>query len=463
MSFRKDMKINAIGTLFTSVLRVATVSTIATQIGADKFGVFIVSAIYVEVLIGLLLFGIPAILTRYISYINCSFNKRQFFSYIYNRCLILLPTIGVFSLFIAAFVIKLDAIDVVLFGLWSILTASGALAVAYHHGRMEFTQASLASAGGAGVTLSIVVFSGTTLDLTTVFGAMALGSCAQLIPALLSRQSPYQNSVAQSAMPSARRLTAFGGNLAIGSLSALILWNRGEVIALELVLSNEQIGVYGAVVTITGMVWRASALIQGPATPHLSKLIAQKDPQDINEFCINITKKAMFMSVSTSLFIIFFSSEIVSFIFGPQFKDAEDLLIWVAPATALAGMGVINQLIVFETNGRFVLIIHTISIIMLSILIATIVKNYDIVGAIVSRIFILYFITISALAWLFKLEYFYLLKSLAVLVVSLVILLFSALISVSFDLLIFHRFLIFVALSLFLSKLLVFGFPKKVR
>jgi O-antigen/teichoic acid export membrane protein len=184
-------------------------------------------------------------------------------------------------------------------------------------------------------------------------GALAVGALVCGIGLLTTEGARYTAPPNARPLSPLKDLREYAANTWVGSLSATLLWTRGEIGVLQALVPSSQLAYYGAATTINGLILQAVNLIQGAVAPYLSHHWVVDDRRAIARMIQFFSNVVFFVSTAGAAAVALFGHELVLLLFGPAFTPAILPLAIVAIGATSAGTGVINLIVQFATNGRF--------------------------------------------------------------------------------------------------------------
>lgn len=401
MAFLQDMVRSAGGTILLTGGRFIAMSIIGRRLGVEDFGIVAFCVFSVELLTLACLLGLPGVVTRYLptAIDDGAEALARFRALCFGWVLAALAVALLVAPLVAHFAVELDVAGVLVFAIWSLLAILSAVAQATMSGALRFDLIAWAS-GISGIVFvlgaALLVWPGSVTTALAVLGAAAgvLAAPALLIGGIRRRHAVVAD------LPPARTILVFGVNVWLTGMTTVLIWSRGEMLAMKALVDERAIGLYGAAITIVALVWRAVALLQGAVGPHLARRIGEEDPEKLGVFAQPVSRLTLVASGLAALTLALFGTEIVVLAFGPDFREAGPIATLIAPGAAMAGMGTINLAVQFLSNGRFTRNIQIVGAVGLGIAAYLLIEAIGLPGAAVARSIVLIGISAALVVWL---------------------------------------------------------------
>jgi O-antigen/teichoic acid export membrane protein len=154
-------------------------------------------------------------------------------------------------------------------------------------------------------------------------------------------------------LSSRRAVTGYALNIWFSALVASLIWSRGELPFVKLMLGDAAVAHYSVALTVFGGAIQGLMLGVSGVAPHLTRLWGEGRKGEAVALSRSIMDVQLLLCACGSLVIICFGSEIVSLAFTNKYHDA------AAPLSILC-FGLISfavssqtQLLQLETNARF--------------------------------------------------------------------------------------------------------------
>ncbi|MFK7945745.1 MAG: lipopolysaccharide biosynthesis protein [Paracoccaceae bacterium] len=346
--FLRDTLRNATGSLILFSARFVALAVIARTLGVEAFGVVALAILSADLMVMLLLAGLPGVIVRFLPILNTA--ARPEFRVLRRRWL--LASAGLLILvapLVGYLVLDLTGGLIVLFACWVVAGAVQAASLAEIQGAMRFDLVVWSLSLGALALLMGAVLVVLVPTLASAFVALGAAPLAQLLPwFMLARHEARLEGTAQ--MPSGSEIIRYGTNVCVIAALTAIVWSRGELFVVEARLGETTLGHYGAAVTLTAMVWRLTGLLQGAVTPHLSRRLQTE--QGVGPFLADMTRLTMTIAGIAALGIALFGFELVNLIFGVEYAPAGALLAVMAPGIAMAGVTTVTLGVQLMSNAR---------------------------------------------------------------------------------------------------------------
>ena len=347
-SFLRDTVRNALGSILLFGGRFIAIAIIARSLGVEAFGVVVLAILAADLLVMLMLAGLPGVIARFLPVISAD-DWPRFAALRRNWLLLSSGGLMLTGPLLAHFVLDLHGILIALFVFWVVISAVQAVSLAEIQGTLQFDLVVWACGLGALAFVAGAGFVTLFPSLTTVFLVMAAVPLAQLIPwFILARRNTTPSR--DSEMPPRRDVFLYGVNVCfIGALTAVV-WSRGELFVVEEQLGELALGHYGAAVTLTAMVWRLTGLLQGAVTPHISRRL--KSEEGAGPFLADVSRLTMTIAAIAALGIALFGAELVLLVFGNAYVPTASILAVMAPGIAMAGTLTVTLGVQLMSNAR---------------------------------------------------------------------------------------------------------------
>lgn len=406
MSFLKDTVKSAGAGLVMTVSRFFAMAIIARKLGVEGFGVLSFSVFCLDLIALFALAGLPGLTSRFSSL--ASLSERPGFQRFVS--LWLTGSIGIVVVsapVVAAYVIGLQDWLLYLFCGWSILVVLQTAVAAQMQGAMRFDLLAWGNTAGAAVLILGALFFIGPEDPAGAFAVLAATALTQAMPIVLlwsglARPAPPSDSA--DGLPPRNAIVIYGLNAWVTALTTALVWGRGEVLVIESMLSAEALGYYGAAMTLLAMVWRMTQMLQGAVAPHLSNRIKSGGPV-LETFVTSINRLTLAISAGTALLLALCGQELAVLVFGEAFRQTGEILAWLAPGAATAGIGTVNLAVQYLSNGKFTR--NAVMIAALGLLggSALLIEVYGVYGAATARASVLIGMSIIMTLWLISAGY----------------------------------------------------------
>lgn len=406
MSFLRDTVKSAGAGLVMTVSRFFAMAMIARELGVENFGVLSFSVFCLDLIALFALAGLPGLTSRFMPL--ASMRERPGFARMIRVWLAGSVAIVLLAApFVATQVIGLDANAVWIFVVWALLTVLQTATLAQLQGALRFDLAAWGSSAGAAVLLGgtwLFVTSGNLMSAFLVLGATVL---VQFLPVLLlwsGLTKPRPPRHAADGLPGRAAIMTYGLNAWVASLTTAIVWGRGEVLVIEAMLSAEMLGYYGAAMTLLALVWRMTQMLQGAVAPHLSNRM-KSGGRELGQFVTQVNRLTLAISATMALLLALCGQELAVVVFGEQFRRTGEVLAFLAPGAAAAGVGTVNLAVQYLSEGRFTrnaVIVAAFALLGLS---AVLIQEFEIFGAATARAIILVCMSVSMPLWMISAGY----------------------------------------------------------
>ena len=406
MSFLKDTVKSAGAGLVMTASRFIAMAIIARNLGVEGFGVLSFSVFCLDLIALFALAGLPGLTSRFTPLASMS-ERPEFrrFVAVWLSCSVGIVVVS--APIVAIHVISLSDRLLYLFWGWSVLVVVQTAVTAQMQGALRFdllawgnTVAAMVLAGGA----AIFVKPG---QPETAFTVLATTVLVQALPILLlwsgiARPAAPRNS--EDGLPGRSTIVVYGLNAWVTALTTALVWGRGEILVIESMLSAEALGYYGAAMTLLAMVWRMTQMLQGAVAPHLSGRIKSGGAY-LEQFVTSINRLTLAISAGSALALALFGRELAVLVFGAEFQRTGEILSWLAPGAAIAGIGTVNLAVQYMSNGKFTR--NAVMIAALGLLggSAVLIQMFDIFGAAAARAVVLMAMSIVMTLWLISAGY----------------------------------------------------------
>ena len=401
MSFLRDTVKSAGAGLVMTVSRFFAMAIIARELGVAHFGILGFSIFCLDLIALFALAGLPGVTSRFMPL--ASLRERPVFARMIRIWLSASVTVVLAAApLVAATVIGLKAEAIWIFAAWAVLTVAQTATLAQLQGALRFDLAAWGNACAAAVLLLGAWLFVTSGDLTSAFLVLAATVLVQFLPVLLlwsglAKARPPRD--AADGLPDRRAIMAYGLNAWLAALTTAIVWGRGEVLVIESMLSAEMLGYYGAAMTLLALVWRMTQMLQGAVAPHLSARI-KSGGAELHRFVTQVNRLTLAISAGTALMLALCGQELAVIVFGEQFRRTGEVLAFLAPGAAVAGVGTVNLSVQYLSEGRFTRNAVIVAAIALLSLTAFLIPDFEILGAATARTVILIGMSASMPIWL---------------------------------------------------------------
>ena len=427
MSFLRDTVKSAGAGLVMTVTRFFAMAIIARKLGVEGFCVLSFSVFCLDLIALFALAGLPGLTSRFSSL--ASMSERPGFQRFVS--LWLAGSIGIVLVsapVVAAYVIGLEDWLLYLFCCWSILVVLQTAVTAQMQGAMRFDLLAWGNSAGAAVLILGAIFFIGADDPAGAFAVLAATALTQALPVLLlwsglARPAPPRD--ASDGLPPRRSIVVYGLNAWVTALTTALVWGRGEVLVIESMLSPKALGYYGAAMTLLAMVWRMTQMLQGAVAPHLSNRI-KSGGAELETFVTSINRLTLAISAGSALLLALCGRELAILVFGEEFRRTGEILAWLAPGAATAGIGTVNLAVQYLSNGRFTrnaVMLAALGLLGGSVLL---IDGYGLYGAATMRAAVLIAMSIAMTLWLIDAGYATLGKRVTVEVLATIIVVASA-------------------------------------
>lgn len=348
MSFLRDTVKSAGAALALTGARFAALAIIARKLDVELFGTLAFSIFCLDLLVLTCLMGLPAVISRYLP-IATSQDRAVLRALQRKWFLASLGIITGAAPLIASLVVDLSGIALWLFTAWALLTAAQATTQSIMLGAFRYDLFAWSSGLGAAVLMAGAIFLVTEGTLLNGMAVLTLAPAVQMIPMIAMIGKPPIPKPNSSGLPDRSTMLSYGANAWVTALTAALVWSRGELLVVESMLDDRALGLYGAAITLTALVWRLTGLMQGAVAPHLATRM--QDREGLTVFVRDISRLTMMVSAAFALAIALLGREIATLMFGAEFAEAGDLMAYLAPGAAMAGIGTVNLCVQYLSNA----------------------------------------------------------------------------------------------------------------
>lgn len=406
MSFLRHTVQSAGAGLIMTISRFVAMAMIARTLGVEAFGILSFSVFLIDLIALLALAGLPGATARFMTL--ASIDERPV---LWRLIALWLTLAGVIAMIaapaVAIWMIELDRNSIVLFTAWAVLAVVQTAGTAQLQGAMRFDLVTWANTAGAVVILLGALTLVEAGEPVTAFRVLALTILVQAAPVVLLwlgivRSGPPRGD--KPGLPPRREILVYGANVWLTSLTTALVWGRGEIIVIESMLDAEALGFYGAAMTLLAMVWRMTQMLQGAVAPHLSNRIKSGGPV-LETFVTSINRLTLAISAGTALLLALCGQELAVLVFGEAFRQTGEILAWLAPGAATAGIGTVNLAVQYLSNGKFTR--NAVMIAAFGLLggSALLIEVYGVYGAATARASVLIGMSIIMTLWLISAGY----------------------------------------------------------
>ena len=403
MSFLRDTLSSAGAGLVMTASRFFAMAIIARNLGVEGFGILSICVFYLDLIALFALAGLPGLTSRFSPLASLSARPgfRRFVKlWLMGSVAIVLVSAPV----VAAWIIGLDDRLMYLFCAWSVLVVVQTAATAEMQGALRFDLLAWGNTIAALVLiLGAWLFVGPS-EPGNAFVVLAATALVQFCPVLLlwtGLVHPVPPRDAADGLPPRRTILVYGLNAWITALTTALVWGRGEVLVVEALLSAEALGYYGAAMTLMALVWRMTQMLQGAVAPHLSSRL-KTGGTAFDGFVEGINRLTLAVSAATALAMALFGRELAVLVFGEQFRQSGDILAWLAPGAAVAGIGTVNLAVQYLSNGRFTRNVVILAAVVLLGASALLIGQLDVIGAALVRAVVLICMAVTMALWLIR-------------------------------------------------------------
>ena len=242
-----------------------------------------------------------------------------------------------------------------IFIIWVLLGACQNIALAEMQGALRYDLV-----GWSGMMAALVMALGAVLfvserDLVSAMLVMAASLVFQALPVLRLLGEPVRARPGvpqdQPALPATREIVVYGFNAWLVTLTTILVWSRGELIVIEAVLDQRSLGLYGAAITLTALVWRLTGMLQGAVEPHLSRRLSNGG--EAEDFIAGMNRLCLTASACCALTVALLGRELSVLVYGSRYAEAGEIMAWLAPGVAVAGIGTVNLAVQYLSQAVF--------------------------------------------------------------------------------------------------------------
>lgn len=389
MSLVRDTTLSAASTIVSSGSRFITTILLIRFLQPEAYGSFIYAQWLLDLLLMLCSLGLPGALTRFLPALLPSTSWRGS----RQRLLLTAGPVVTSAIAIAAFavigayagwplarILSLLPMGLAYYG-WSY--ASPALQGAFRFDGV--VAGNLAYALIAPIALLLLRHVLSLEIAALVFGCSWLGGLIAAI-ALSTRAKRPQADGATLPAPSLKELATYSLNVWLIGLIASLVWSRGELGILKLSVSATQIAIYGAALSLTGIITQAAGILTGALTPHLVQL-HQAGRVETLDRVTRIVTEAVLLVVVFAAFVLSAGGEIlVPTLFGSRYNESIQILGLLSVSTISIAAGCSNTLLQIQTNGRFGLAINLTALMILVAISLALTPILGVTGAAIARL-----------------------------------------------------------------------------
>ncbi len=347
MSFLRDTAQSAGAALILTGARFVALAIIARKLEVELFGTLAFSIFCLDLVVLSCLIGLPGVITRYLP-IASGEGLGRFSRLRRNWLALSLPLLVGVAPLVGWGLIGLNGNALLLFCGWAALTALQNVALAQMQGAMRYDRVAWSGALGALVLILGSTFGVAQGELNAAMAVLALAAAVQIIP-LVGLPFRKEGASEREIFPDNRRILTYGANSWLAALTSTLVWSRGELLIIESLLDDRALGLYGAAVTLTGLVWRLTGLMQGAVAQYLAQRL--DDRAALTGFVRDVNRLTLMMSAGFALAIALMGSEIAALVFGSSFAPAGWIMAMLAPGAAVAGIGTVNLTVQYLSNA----------------------------------------------------------------------------------------------------------------
>ncbi len=352
MSFLRDTVQAAGAGVALTAGRFIAMAVIARKLDVELFGTLAFSIFCLDLVVLAGLMGLPGVITRFLPITPASeragFLRLRSFWALGSAALILIA-----APLLSWFVIGFSGPVFWLFNAWALVSVGQILAVAEMQGRLRYDLV-----GWSGLLGAVLLVGGAFLlvsdgSLSSAIAVLIAAVAVQALPWLAARraESPEDTGPTHGPLPDRRAILGYGANVWVTSLTTAVVWSRGELLVVEELLDARSLGLYGAAITLTALVWRLTGLLQGAVAPHLSKRL--ESGERLTEFIGDMNRLTIAVSAVCALGIALLGREVAGLVFGASFLEAGEIMAYMAPGAAIAGIGTVNLSVQYLSNAAF--------------------------------------------------------------------------------------------------------------
>jgi O-antigen/teichoic acid export membrane protein len=335
----------------------AIVVILARKLGPESFGLFVFMQWIIDMTFMVFSVGLSGVATRFFpQYVGKEAEDISSFNYWFFRA-------GVFSTLLTGCFAGLAvylysdfrnfagvAAIMFLAAATSILALLGARA----QGLFQFKRNAVSSAIFVVVALSGLVLlqgRGDLLAVVVIMGAANL--TAGIFLAFSIRSQGTVSRPVPLAKPHSEQIFRYATNAWVTSITASLVWARGEIPVVKSYLGDASVGYYSIGLTLSGIINQGVALFTGALWPQIARAWDNENKNELAQFSSVVTNLLMLIAGLAAGFIICFAPYVVTLLFGEKFLPSSSLVLILALGALGLTSGCAHLVIQVATDGKF--------------------------------------------------------------------------------------------------------------
>lgn len=352
MSLIRNTSWSAIAAVTNAVTRLLVAVVAARRLGPETFGAFVFFQWLVDMSFLVFSAGLPGAATRFLPQSVGARGIPGFNRWFRRRGLWVVALASSGATGAAVIFGDGDASITGAVALWAAAHALCSLFVARAMGLFCFRRVAVSAIVYGCTVLALLLILPIASSFRDVVVALALGQL--LAAACVSVRFTSADDTAESLGPADSVVVRnYARNSWLTSVSAYLVWGRGEISIVKGHLGASGVGLYSVGLTIAGSVNQAVGLLTGALTPRIARAWDRGDWKDVANVSGVLTSLTLLVSGLAAGLVMCFAPQIVIFLFGEGFLDSTAVLVLLGLGSIGLTSGSANLLMQTTTNGRF--------------------------------------------------------------------------------------------------------------
>lgn len=373
---------SALGSLLSSVGRMAAAIFLARQLGPDLAGSYFFYVWLIEFILIIIFFGMPGALTRYLAeFIGGEYHEKaeQLVRWVVRKYITILLLTLTSVIFLATLVFKEseDILILIVLAILLFLQAISGLINAYISGLQKFKRLAKVNLT---TSISLLIFQPV---MSIWFGLTgALVGCALSYLCAIIWLKPIISIVRIDGISSVpNSFISYSKYTWLASIVSAIVWAKAELFFINQLSTSVQAGYYNVGLILSSFVVIGAGMLTGALMPHFSAAHAKNDLKSIQLDYSRFTTFVAIFALPICLFSVALMPELVPFIFGNSYYNA----IPVASLIMITGMfaisGTVTSVLQAFGKSRIIFLTGLFGAVIITIGCLILVPKYGAIGA----------------------------------------------------------------------------------